>query len=180
MSLMYSHPGNELNSGRWANPNPSQCPCRGGWLLSNWDTWHQCPLHGKGVPDPEDENENGERPEFDRAGHDLYINRQAYAHFRNEAERAGMTRAAFRAAVTDMVAPTRTPADWVNAADEVAEAAWSEAADVRAQKAGFSCRLEAAWAAEAEFEHGCGRAGLDYEAEGFGPLAADRNSWYRN
>lgn len=51
-------PSNEtqrfLESGAWSTPNPKLCPCHGkGWMLSDYDTWHQCPLHGKGVPHPE-------------------------------------------------------------------------------------------------------------------------------
>lgn len=29
------------------------CPCRNGWFLSEVDTWHKCPGHYDGQPDPE-------------------------------------------------------------------------------------------------------------------------------
>lgn len=33
----------------------SECWCRGsGWVLTDWDSWHQCPCHYDGQPDPED------------------------------------------------------------------------------------------------------------------------------
>ena len=50
-------------SGQWADPNPADCPCRNGWFLSDVDTWHRCPIHGHGVPHPEDDH-----AEFDYAG----------------------------------------------------------------------------------------------------------------
>lgn len=176
---MYSHPVNELDSGRWANPNPSACPCRGGgWLLSDWDTLHLCPMHGKGVPHPEEETE------FDYRAHSLRVHREAWVYFRVQ---SGMAPRAFREAVTAHIR-TRvrattfvpTPKDWVDFADEVAEMVWQEEADRRAVAAGYSCRLEAAWAAEAEFEHGCHHRGVETETEERGPYAADRDSWYRN
>lgn len=177
---MYTHPAQELDGGRWAEHNPSKCPCRGGWLLSDWDSWHRCPLHGKGLPHPEECDNEGGRPEFDYEAHTLHINRQAYVHFLNEAIRAGMTRESFKAAVTDAVAPTGTPAEWVNAADAVAEEAWRMEANARAQAQGFSCRLEAAWAAEGAFERACRDQRVEPETEAYGPLAVDRDSWYRN
>lgn len=51
MSLQAEY--NYMASGNWAHPDESECPCRGGWLLSDLDTWHQCPYHGHGVPHPE-------------------------------------------------------------------------------------------------------------------------------
>lgn len=170
------HPVNELDSGRWANMNPSQCECRGGWLLSDYDTWHRCPLHGKGVPHPEDDG-----AVFDREAHNLRIYRVAYAHFRDAAVSCGMTREAFRLAVLleiQVEAPTK--ADWVDAADSVASSAFRWDADRRAAARGYSCRLEAAWAADAAFEQECRDLHLEPETEAHGPLAADRNSWYRN
>ncbi len=41
--------------GYWANENADHCRCHGGgWALSEVDTWHRCPIHGHGVPHPED------------------------------------------------------------------------------------------------------------------------------
>lgn len=42
-------------SGSWARENSDTCGCKGkGWWLSELDTWHQCPYHGKDVPHPEE------------------------------------------------------------------------------------------------------------------------------
>lgn len=39
----------------WAHPDAEICRCKGrGWVLSEVDTWHECPYH-KGQPHPEDE-----------------------------------------------------------------------------------------------------------------------------
>jgi hypothetical protein len=38
----------------WADHDADDCGCKGrGWWLSEIDTWHACPFHGKGVPHPE-------------------------------------------------------------------------------------------------------------------------------
>ena len=42
----------------WAREERSECPCRGGWLLSDLDTWHRCPLHAD--EDPRNPEERGE------------------------------------------------------------------------------------------------------------------------
>jgi hypothetical protein len=175
---MYTHPAQELDGGGWAERNPSTCPCRNGWLASDWDTWHRCPIHGKGVPHPEDEDAT-----YDYAALARRIHREAFVWFRGQALRSGMTQGAFRTAVRRAVRSSTdaepTMADWVDAADKVAEEVWREAAEARAQAAGYSCRLEAALEAEAAFEHGCRRRGLDPDMEEHGPLAVDRDSWYR-
>lgn len=38
----------------WASyPDKKDCACRGyGWILSDWDTWHRCPIHYRGQEDP--------------------------------------------------------------------------------------------------------------------------------
>lgn len=41
-------------SGAWAHHNPTDCPCQGtGWLGSDLDTFHQCPIHYVGQIHPE-------------------------------------------------------------------------------------------------------------------------------
>ena len=41
----------------WRDEDPARCGCRGrGWVLSDLDTWHQCPIHGKGARHPEDDH----------------------------------------------------------------------------------------------------------------------------
>ena len=53
-----------MESGHWAEADAADCPCRGrGWLLSDLDTWHRCPIHGKGKPHPEDERAHEAQPE---------------------------------------------------------------------------------------------------------------------
>jgi hypothetical protein len=38
-----------------SHDDPDKCRCRGGgWILSDWDTWHQCPEHFNGQRHPED------------------------------------------------------------------------------------------------------------------------------
>ena len=133
MSLANEYAGYE--SGSWAVTNPGKCPCGGrGWFFSDLDTTHRCPLHGGGVPHPEDEN-----AEFDMAAHLLAVHRTAYATFRvRSGQRAAAFAALCRAEMAAVVTPT--PAAWVNAAEAVAAAAL----EARAHARGFSCRLEAA------------------------------------
>lgn len=39
----------------WSDENPNNCRCRGsGWVLSELDTWHKCPVHFKNQIHPED------------------------------------------------------------------------------------------------------------------------------
>ncbi len=107
----------ELESGVWAQANPAKCPCRAGWLLSDYDTWHRCPLHGEGVPHPED----GE-VEFDMAAHKLQVLRDTYADYRDQAHRMGF-RGNFRleCALFLKCAFEPSPQDWVNAAEETVD-----------------------------------------------------------
>lgn len=59
---VYTHYYREvaLNSSTWAHHDRALCSCRGGWWLSELDTWHKCPYHDKDAPHPEWE----EGPEF--------------------------------------------------------------------------------------------------------------------
>lgn len=49
---------NDFCSGYWADPDPNNCRCRGcGYVLSEVDTWHECPYHyKKGQRHPEDDS----------------------------------------------------------------------------------------------------------------------------
>ena len=125
----------ELESGMWASVLPSDCPCRGqGWLLSDLDTWHRCPVHGRGVPHPEDERENG----FDMEAHLLAMRREAWATLRT---RSGLVEREFRArAVRVAGAVPASPNGWLDAAREVVDGVLNE----NARRAGYSSRLEAA------------------------------------
>lgn len=110
-----------LQEGAWANPNPSRCPCQGnGWLLSNFDAWHRCPLHGEGVPHPEEEWYNEEYPKFDYEEHLLDMQREAYRYFRGKARKAGFTGNFKELCRRYLKTTIPGPKDWVDTADEIA------------------------------------------------------------
>jgi len=45
----------DFRQGWWADEDANKCLCHGsGWALSDVDTWHQCPIHYRGQPHPED------------------------------------------------------------------------------------------------------------------------------
>ena len=148
-----THPVNDLNTGAWAEANPSKCPCKGsGWLLSDYDTWHRCPRHGAGVPHPEDEMT---RETFDSAAHLLQVQRAAYEEFRNLAYAAGFkgqfTESVRRALRKVNPAPW-TAVQWVDEAERQAEELATARIEEAARAMGFSCALEARWADEAARE----------------------------
>lgn len=148
----------ELESSAWNDINPFKCPCRGGWLLSDFDTWHRCKTHGVGVPHPEDES--GEHVGFDHGTHGMKVCRTAYATFRDMARRNGFKGNFKHACLKVMVGDDRSPKAWVNAADVVANECRYDAEERTAKARGFSCGLEARladYAAEErwEREHGC-------------------------
>ena len=174
---MFEQEYRELQSGVWAHPNPCECPCRGrGWFNSDFDVAFECPIHG-GTPHPEDEDET-----FNWAAHDIRVCRKAW---RDAQVRSGMERWAFRVAVeahirasTDFAAPTMR--EWVAFAFDVAEHEWTKAQEERAQRMGYSCRLEAAWDAEARVEAEARACGMDpdrYATRG-SPERAEADSWY--
>lgn len=139
----------ELQSGRWAEANPSVCPCRGrGWFLSDFDSWHQCQIHGRGceAPHPEDDDSRVEVRPF------INVQRGAYCFFRDRARAAGFD-GNFRDACAAVLAKDNivhpTPANWVDAAEAVADALRTEAEERRARRSGFSCALEMRLADEA-------------------------------
>lgn len=164
----------ELDSGCWAHPNYLQCPCHGGWLLSDYDTFHRCPLHGVGVPHPDEEN-----PHFDYKAHWARVYRESW---RCAVSRSGLTATAFRAAVGKRVEGTPTPSRgaWLKAAWEEAEERWEIAMYERARDMGFSNRLEAAWEAEAQVERAARVQGLNPDQ--YAPQGSverfDADSWY--
>ena len=137
---------NELQTGNWAEQNPSKCPCRGrGWLLSDLDTWHQCPVHGSGAPYPESEGD--EDFQFDYAAHYRAVHVQAFKAFRDLAQRYGTgTNLEFNDKVSDVLKhwgiTDPTMSDWVDAAETVATHLARFVADRQAVAAGFSCDLE--------------------------------------
>jgi hypothetical protein len=43
-----------IEAGYHSHRDPARCECHGsGWILTDFDTWHECPLH-RGRPHPED------------------------------------------------------------------------------------------------------------------------------
>jgi len=137
----------DLESGAWSAVDPDDCPCHGnGWLLSDFDTLHRCPVHGKGVPYPEDE---GDGVPFNYAEHKLLMYRQAYLMFENDARHCGFNGNFKEACRSYLKTTSPTPQDWV----EVAKAIASDLIETRRQAAakamGYSCALEAEWAEEA-------------------------------
>ena len=55
------HYYDSFRSAYWADHDRALCGCRGtGWALSQVDTWHQCPIHGKGVPHPDEVEMEGD------------------------------------------------------------------------------------------------------------------------
>lgn len=143
---MDAHLYTQMERGLWAEQNPSRCPCRGnGWFLSDWDIWFKCPIHGWNVPHPDEE------AVFDDDAHWLHCMRSAYTMFRIQ---SGMTSKEFRANI-EPHAPEAffwTPADWVNAAEELAVSILREREEEQAHADGFDCALEARLAEEAELE----------------------------
>jgi hypothetical protein len=148
--MSMQHEYNEMCSGRWAEVNPSKCPCRGrGYLLSDLDTWHQCPQHGAGVPHPETEME--EPSDFDYAAHDLALFRSAFLYFVNAALALMGSKAEVQAAVK-RERTGNTPQDFVDAAERVLDRAAYEAREAQAHARGFSCGLDMEWSNEAMWE----------------------------
>jgi hypothetical protein len=174
---MFENAMRELDSGVWAEHNPSRCPCGGrGWMGSDFDTWHRCPIHGVGVPHPEDEEAF-----FNHVLHTLEVRRAAWRHFQ---VRSGLLPRVFRSTVEHRLAMVGSaalhPQDWVDAAETVSDERVTEMLEERARRMGYSCRLEAAWAAEAQVEAEARSRHMDpdvYATRG-SPERADADSWY--
>lgn len=119
----------DLNSGAWAHPAPGQCPCRGGWMLSDYDTWHRCPVHGTDVPHPDEaesfDHLEGEELAAALDGLQSRVNaaytancRRLYKCVGNEAVKAGFSKEKFNKLVKDCLKGEPTAAAWVDAAWE--------------------------------------------------------------
>lgn len=139
------HLVNQLNQwSLWAVPNPGQCPCRGsGWLLSDFDTWHRCGLHG-GTPHPEFEPGG-----FDFEAHRTKCLREAFVTYR---EASGMNGLDFKAEVLRQAGPDASPQAMVDVAQRLAEDAIHDAHEAEARERGYSCGLEMRLAQEAHQE----------------------------
>lgn len=54
LGLAYESFRQAVASGNLSDSDPKYCACHGGgWILSDFDTWHECPAH-RGMPHPED------------------------------------------------------------------------------------------------------------------------------
>jgi len=119
----------DLEGGAWAHIHPDLCPCDGGWLLSDFDTLHRCPLHHEqGVPHRNpDEWTEGDRQAaeaYDWKAYGLRQYRKAWIAYRR---RSGLPAKEFRRRAERVLSETRgataSPRVWVDAAQEVAEEA---------------------------------------------------------
>lgn len=53
-----------IETGWASHPNKKHCNCHGsGWILSDWDTWHKCPLHYKNQLNPDEWQDEQDRLE---------------------------------------------------------------------------------------------------------------------
>ena len=54
MQLEYEAQRQAIRNGWHSDPDPEKCACGGGgWILSSFDTWEECPAH-RGKKHPED------------------------------------------------------------------------------------------------------------------------------
>ena len=117
LSSFVMHMVQQLDAGGWEHPHPNLCPCRGGWLNSDWDTWHKCREHYRGQPNPEYDGEEAEEV-FDYARARLENYRDAWRVARAG---SGLDGPVFLALVRrDVGFDAPTPKEWVDAAFEVA------------------------------------------------------------
>ena len=154
----------DLESGNWATVNPYTCPCHGrGWMLSDFDTWHRCPIHGKDtVPVNEDD------PRDNSSGHLHKVSMEAFETFyrRTVACEPRLFKSDFAPLClkymeknSDEFSHSIHPysdRDWVNAAEAVCARYEADASETCAQAEGFSCALEMNLAAEAAQERNGG------------------------
>jgi len=147
-----------MESGRWAEMNPSKCPCGGrGYVLSDLDTWHKCSVHGDGVVDMDEEEgmSDAEREAYvaGRKAAKRAMFAEAFLYFANAALAAGLSKAEVRAAVRLEAGPgEHSPAEWVDAADAVAGRLARDVAERAARARGYSCALEREWDNDAREE----------------------------
>jgi hypothetical protein len=157
MSSAMEYEYRQMESGAWAEVNPSKCPCRGnGWLLSDLDTWHKCPLHSAGCSHPDAEELDGEAPETTSEAADdarrLTLYRNAYATFQTRFVKLGAGTAAQFTKAVKARALAPTPEELTNAAELVAGEYEQDHAEEIARRRGFSCALEMSLAGEAMWE----------------------------
>lgn len=143
----------ELDSGIWATINPFTCPCGGsGWLLSEYDTWHRCSVHGKdAVPSNEDDPRDFTKDHLTKCA------RNAYMAFYNATKTTGLlpflTPAKFEELCSGYIYGARNAngqdvtlkasvREWVDAAEMAAAHFTSETCEDEARREGFSCALE--------------------------------------
>lgn len=148
----------DLESGLWAETNPFRCPCKGrGWFLSDFDSYHRCPIHGNGVPHPCDD-EGTET--FDAAEHAVRVARTAFKTFYTRANKVrAMTPVEFKSccAAERLIRNGQDNVrSWVNAAECLCTRLEIIAREERACANGYSCALEENFAWEATWERAGG------------------------
>ena len=144
----------QLESGAWADPDYFVCPCRGGWLLSDFDSFHRCPFHAEGDRHPEDDSEYTEEEEKMNATYRVRMARQTFKHYDRAARELGIE--GFKVKVIDAFFATdeglsREERFCKAAAEVVAKAAY-EAREVTARRKGYSCGFEMTMDDEAMWE----------------------------
>ena len=145
----------DLESGHWAHLLPTECPCHGsGWLLSNFDTFHRCPIHGQGVPHPEMDYDldpadaDPTAPVFDRDAHELETWRTCWRYCQGWRRSLG-----FQGPMTAWVVRRTgkcpaSPREWVEAAYGLLSQAAYAHDEAHAKALGFCCGLEKSLAEE--------------------------------
>ena len=164
---MYGQTARDLDSGNWANLNPNLCPCKGsGWLHSDLDSFHACPVHKTASQrHPEDQFDGEWTAEIEAAidaefaqiaAERLTLNRNLFERFTEIARKAGF-KGNFKAACEEVLGDYEEgsapgPLAWLDAADKVSEAVAKEARETEARAQGYSCDLEARFADYARIE----------------------------
>jgi hypothetical protein len=132
-----------MESGQWAEINPSKCRCQGaGWVNSEMGTWHKCPIHGAGVPHPEWAHDEESGFNWNAHKHTLYV--AAYTTFRGIARKHGFN-GNFKEACRAIIGPKALAAnhvDWVNAAETIATEAADNAEEARARDMDYESTFE--------------------------------------
>ncbi len=153
----------QLQTGAWALNSPRLCPCRGGgWFLSDLDTYHCCPIHGAGAPNPEYDGERYDGEDYgDYADWALQRDKRVYLALAHQAYRLGfkgrpvtLNHAAFEAA--NALGLLREDIDKRAALIEGLEAVVGELfrtrQEAQARRGGYSCALEMRLSWEAQRE----------------------------
>ena len=151
----------QLNSGAWAVPNPCRCECGGvGQILSDLDTFHDCPIHRSGDRDVECQKFYNQASAdtrsciqeiFDKFGPDAYMDgqyNQENPRGYSQEEWDSYFKAWCSAEVRKMNRFAKRPYtlwDLCRAAGGIVEDHMNELEDLEARSRGYSCALEERW-----------------------------------